>query len=91
MSVKDTSGSEGRFSSSGFFVRLLVAVALPVALVGAGLWWLVGNDRVERSIDLRATDQFEVMNLVLDDNLGVDSDGSAYEGLGEGIPGHDAR
>jgi diguanylate cyclase (GGDEF)-like protein len=60
-----------RFYAVRFVARIVLVVAVPVAALGAALWWTVANDRVDRTIDLQAASNHRAVALALGDHLGA--------------------
>ncbi len=67
--------TSSRLSTIVFVVRLALSIVLPVVLIGAALWWLVADDRVDAAVDQRAAEIARLVNVVLDGELVTGSDG----------------
>jgi diguanylate cyclase (GGDEF)-like protein len=61
---------EGRFSPVRFLMRLVLMVAIPVIALGAALWWLVGQDGVDRAVELQAASNHRLVDSLIGDALG---------------------
>ncbi len=58
-----------RFSTAVFVVRLVLSIVGPVAAIGAALWWLVADDRVDAAVDQRAAEVARLVGQTLDGEL----------------------
>ncbi len=78
MAVLSNPSSDGvsatRFSAVRFLLRFVAVVAIPIIVLGALLWWLVGNDRVQRTIELQAAQNHRIVEFALGDGLTVEGD-----------------
>lgn len=84
-----TTDTPERFSTIAFMLRLGASIVLPVLLIGAGLYYFVASDGVDRALDRRA----ETMAALLDAELtlavnadgGVEIDRDATAAVVEGV------